>query len=282
MKEILSVGTDAKPRLSAFIGNLDNRFKGSKWRKYTRFLLAACGSIPWLGGFLSAAAAWDSESAQNHVNEVHRIWLEEHRERLDKILNATAAIVGRLDGLGKEIQERIESPGFLALVRKGFRTWDHAETDEKRRLIETLLCNTGATKLCPDDLIRLFIDWIDSYHEAHFLVIRRIYSKPGVTRKKIWDSISDDRPREDSAEADLFRLLIRDLTVGGVIRQPRLTDHKGRFVKKATKARSTAKSSHLKSAFDDIEPYELTELGRQFVHYTMEEVVPRIETKSEE
>jgi hypothetical protein len=32
----------------------------------------------------------------------------------------------------------------------------------------------------------------------------------------------------------------------------------------------------MKSAFDDSEQYELTELGRQFVHYTMNEVVPRI------
>jgi hypothetical protein len=33
----------------------------------------------------------------------------------------------------------------------------------------------------------------------------------------------------------------------------------------------------MKSAFDSEEPYELTELGRQFVHYTMQEVVPRVE-----
>jgi hypothetical protein len=32
----------------------------------------------------------------------------------------------------------------------------------------------------------------------------------------------------------------------------------------------------LKSAFDDEEEYELTELGKQFVRYTMDEVMPRI------
>ena len=32
----------------------------------------------------------------------------------------------------------------------------------------------------------------------------------------------------------------------------------------------------MKSAFDDLEQYELTELGKQFVHYTMNEVVTRI------
>ena len=190
--------------------------------------------------------------------------------------------MGRLEGLGEDIEERIESPGFLALVKKGFRSWDRADTDEKRKLIGTLLSNAGATKLCPDDRIRLFIDWIDSCHEAHFRVIRQIYNTPGVTRRKIWESMSDERPREDSAEADLFGLLIRDLSTGGVIRQPRLTDRKGRFMKKPIVRRPTVKSPRMKSAFDNIESYELTELGRQFVHYTMQEVVPRIETKSEE
>jgi hypothetical protein len=32
----------------------------------------------------------------------------------------------------------------------------------------------------------------------------------------------------------------------------------------------------MKSAFDDEEPYELTELGKQFVHYVFSEVVQRI------
>ena len=31
-----------------------------------------------------------------------------------------------------------------------------------------------------------------------------------------------------------------------------------------------------KSAFDDIEGYELTELGSQFVHYAMSELTPKI------
>ena len=31
------------------------------------------------------------------------------------------------------------------------------------------------------------------------------------------------------------------------------------------------------SAFDRFEPYELTELGKQFVHYAMNELAPRLE-----
>jgi len=32
----------------------------------------------------------------------------------------------------------------------------------------------------------------------------------------------------------------------------------------------------MESAFEDTKPYVLTGLGKQFVHYTMSEVVPRI------
>ncbi len=45
------------------------------------------------------------------------------------------------------------------------------------------------------------------------------------------------------------------------------------IVKKSTKS---SKSGILKSAFDNQEQYELTELGSQFVHYTMQDVVTQI------
>jgi hypothetical protein len=33
----------------------------------------------------------------------------------------------------------------------------------------------------------------------------------------------------------------------------------------------------MKSVFDDSDEYELTELGKQFVHYAMNELAPRLE-----
>lgn len=150
-----------------------------------------------------------------------------------------------------------------------------ADTQEKRELVANLLMNAGGTKLCPDDLVRLFISWIDIYHEAHFRVIREIYQNPGSTRGRIWDAIAGERPREDSAEADLYKLLIRDLSTGGVIRQRRETDGYGQFLKKPRETKQHS-SGVLTSAFDDRDPYELTELGRQFVHYTMNDLVTRI------
>ena len=34
------------------------------------------------------------------------------------------------------------------------------------------------------------------------------------------------------------------------------------------------------SAFEDDKEYELTELGKQFVHYTMHEIVPKLASPS--
>jgi len=113
------------------------------------------------------------------------------------------------------------------------------------------------------------------YHEVHFSIIKAIYQQPGITRHEIWQQLNGAQVRENSLEADVFKLLIRDLSMGSVIRQHRPTDYHGNFVKKPTKKGSSV-SSTMKSAFDDQDEYELTELGQQFVHYTMNEVVPRI------
>jgi hypothetical protein len=248
--------------------------KGDGKRKYVRFIMAALGSIPWVGSFIGAAAALEAENEQQGTNELHRLWFEEHKGKINELAYALFEILSRLEKFGEEIQERIESPQYLDLVKKAFRSWDQADTQEKRDLLRKLLTRSGATKLCPDDLVRLFIDWINKYHEAHFLVIKAIYQNPGITRGEIWDKIHGTRPRDDSAEADLFKLLIDDLTLGHVIRQKRQANTYGQFEKKKPSKKPT--SSTMLSPFDAIEPYELTDLGKQFVHYTMEEVVTQI------
>lgn len=257
---------------------LEEYLKGAQRRKYTRFVVSALGSIPWVGSFFSASAALNAEKDQGQINELHRQWLDEHQEKINNLCRTLSEIIKRIEDFGDEVKDRLESPEYLTLTRKGFRIWDQADTDEKRDLVRRLLTNSCATELCTDDLVRLFLDWIQLYHEAHFKVIRQIYRHPGITRGDIWDNISAERPREDSAQADVYRLLIRDLSTGGVIRQHRETDASGQFIKKSTRGRSRSSSRVMTSAFDDTEPYELTELGSQFVHYTMNEVTPRIET----
>jgi hypothetical protein len=144
-------------------------------------------------------------------------------------------------------------------------------------MFKKLITNAGASKLCSDDLVRLFLHWTDLYHETHFVVIKEIYQHPNITRGQLWDRIHGPRPREDSSEADLFRYLIRDLSTGGVIRQARETDPAGRFLKKESGGQSyQANSRVMESAFENSKPYVLTELGKQFVHYVMDDVVSQI------
>lgn len=244
--------------------------------RYARFILAALSGIPWVGSLLGAGAALHGEVQQDQLNELQKLWLEEHQAKLERLATTLARIMERFEGLGDDIQERIQSEEYLALIRKGFRQWDQADTEEKREFIRKVLTNAGATKLCEDDLIRLFLDWIDRYHESHFAVIRVIHQIPGSTRAGIWQSIHGERVRENSSEADLFKLLIDDLSMGHVIRQERATDNAGNFLRAQRPKTRSPVSPYLQTAFDNTKPYELTELGTQFVHYTMDELVPRM------
>jgi len=228
-------------------------------RMIEKFILAALGSIPWVGGFISAAVSYKTEEAGLRTDNLQTQWLEEHARKI-----------------GDEIDERIQSEDYLALVRRAFRTWDRADTEDKRRYAGNLVSNAAGTRICSDDVVRLFIDWLDLYHEAHFAVIRVIFKAPGSTRFDIWDQIHGELPREDSAEADLFRLLIRDLSTGGVIRQERETNYSGQFLRKKVPRRKGPVPTTMESAFEDTKSYVLTELGKQFVHYTMNEIVPRL------
>jgi hypothetical protein len=237
-----------------------------KRRVVERFVLAALGSIPWVGGIISAAAGLKIEQRGLERDRLQSRWLTEHGRRLEQLTAALAEIAARLDDLGAQIEERIGSESYLALVRTAFRAWDRAETDEKRTLVANLLTHAASSRLCSDDVVRLFIDWLDLYHETHFAVIRQVYRHPGTTRLQIWLALYGDPVREDSAESDLYRLLIRDLSTGGVIRQERETTRDGHFIRRRG---SSPAADWVESAFEDTRPYVLTELGRQFVHYTM-------------
>ena len=166
-------------------------------------------------------------------------------------------------------------------MKKAFRDWSAAESEQKRTYIRNLLANAASCNLTSDDVVRLFIEWIDKYSETHFSVIASIYKNQGITRLGIWQELHGGNLRDDSAEADLFRLVVHDLSLGRVIRQHREVDYQGRFVKSKRKPRGSS-SRYMVSAFDDVKQYELTELGMQFVHYTMNEIVPKIGKGSRE
>lgn len=247
-------------------------------RIFEKFALAALGSIPWVGGFLSAAASLKFEGPDIRANSLQTQWLEEHQSKLKRLTFTLNEITGRFESLGEQIDERVQSEEYLNLVRKAFRVWDKADTEEKRKYVASIVAHSSATKLCSDDVVRLFIDWLNSYHEAHFAVIREIYKNPRITRHTMWGHIYGKYPRDDSAEADLFKLLIRDLSTGGVIRQERETTMDGQFLRHQGHSGHRHATSTMESPFENTKPYVLTELGKQFVHYTMTEIVPRIES----
>ncbi len=273
MKEVKLLDTDVDEKIKA---ELAATFQSNRQQIFSKLFGAALGSIPWVGGFLSAMADYKSDRGQVKSNQLYEQWLGEHTNKMRLLSETLIDIAKRLDEFSDDINERIESEEYLQIVRKSFRVWNDADTQEKREFVRRLLTNAGAHKLVADDLIRLFLDWLALYHEIHFAVIRAIYKVPGVTRLEIWQQVDGSSVRENSLEADLFKMLIRDLSMGGVIRQHRQTDYAGNFVKKA-RVQSNIKTNTMKSAFDDGEGYELTELGKQFVHYTMNEVVRKVE-----
>lgn len=268
--------------LAAIQSALAKTSVSTKRRVVERFILAALGSVPWVGGFISAAASMKVEQRGIEKDSLQTKWLEEHSKKMTRLTETISEIATRFDNLDDSIEERIKSEDYLGLVRSAFREWDRAETDDKRRYVANLVTNAAGTRLCSDDVIRLFIDWLGLYHETHFAVMREIYQNPGATRFEIWEALYGAPVREDSAEADLYKLLIRDLSTGGVVRQERETTGDGRFVRKRPVSNRRPASGTMESAFEDSKPYVLTELGKQFVHYSMNEVVQRIGTPGQE
>lgn len=61
-----------------------------------------------------------------------------------------------------------------------------------------------------------------------------------------------------------------------MIRQHRPTTPEGQYLSRAGQRRGKGRSRVLESAFEDKTPYELTQLGSQFVHYAMDEAKLRL------
>lgn len=255
-----------------------------KIARYSRGALQAIGgAMPFAGGVFSAIAGAWSEGEQEKVNRFFEHWVRMLQDELKEKEETIIEIMARLDLQDDAISQRVESQEYQSLVKKTFREWAGAESEDKRGYIRNILSNAAASQVSSDDVVRLYIDWLKQYSEMHFQVIGAIYNNDGITRGQIWRNIGKETVREDSADADLYKLLIRDLSTGGIIRQHRDVDRFGSFIQKLPQKR--AKGSGRKppvSAFDDNEGYDLTGLGSQFVHYAMSELPPKIEFKPEE
>jgi hypothetical protein len=206
---------------------------------------------------------------------------EEMREKEKTILEITA----RLDMKDEKTAERVASPEYQSLLRKGFRDWAGTESEAKRVLVRNILSNAAGATFVSDDVIKLFLEWIKDYSELHFAVVSAIYNSGGITRGSVWEKLGRGDVREDSADADLFKLIFRDLSTGGIVRQHRETDGAGNFIQRAPLIHAPERTygpKTLKSAFDDSESYELTKLGDQFVHYAMTDLPVKIEFQGDQ
>lgn len=247
------------------------------WKKAARGALQVAGAVPFAGGLFSAAAGFWSEREQQRLNDFLKQWIKMLEDELREKQRTIAGIAVRLNLQDEKIAERVRSDEYQALVKKAFRDWAGTESGKKQEFVRNILSNAASASLTSDDVVRLFLDWLHTYSELHFAVIGEIYNNNGITRGQIWDRLGKARPREDSAEADLYKLLFRDLSTGGVIRQHRETDYAGNFIKKQRPRGSGSADPRLKSAFNDDDGYELTALGQQFVHYAMNEITPKVE-----
>lgn len=264
--EVVVIGSNEQALLEAVFG--------SDFKKYARVAMAALSAIPWIGSIIGAAATLSAENEQGETNKLLFFWVKEHEIKLKELGETLKSIFERFELFGDSIKDRITSEEYIMLVRKTFKIWDRAETFEKKEMLKKLITNTAGISISQDDLVRMFLEWIDKYHEFHFAVIREIYKEPGITRFEIWDKIRGDLPRDDSAEAHLFKLLISDLNLGEVIHQSKDVDSSGSYLKRKPQKKNPRGT--LQSAFEDTKPYVLTPLGVEFVHYVMDDLTLQI------
>ena len=257
--------------------------ESGKIAKISRGALQVIGGVvPFAGGVLSAVAGAWSEGEQEKVNRFFEHWVQMLHDEIKEKEETILDIMARLNLQDEEISKRVESKEYQSLVKKTFREWSGAESEEKRVYIRNILSNAATSQMSSDDVVRMYIDWINQYSEMHFQIIGAIYNSGGITRGTIWKKIGKGVVRENSADADLYRLIFRDLSTGGVIRQHREVDYGGNFIaKKVVRNSKGFGPKPAVSAFEEEEGYELTELGKQFVHYAMSDLPLKIEFKTD-
>ncbi len=262
-------GNELVKNAVVFSREAENLTQAGETRKWARFGAACISGIPWIGSLIAATAALSAENEQSTYNQLFKDWLAFHQGKLDEVQADIKEIATTIHDKDPISSGRINDDGYLKIVERGFRIWDFSLTTEKKAAVKKLLTNAALTNSSQDEQTNLFLDWLAKFNELHFKVIAILNTHPGTSRLGIWELLGRNAVRDDSADADLFRLMIRDLSMGGIIRQPRSTNALGQFKKNPPKR--TGNQSTLKSAFDDKEVYELTPLGQVFVGFVLNE-----------
>ena len=74
-------------------------------RVFEKFLMAAIGSIPWVGGFLSAAASIPGDEKAIRGDNLRSEWLQEHERKLRQLRETLDEVSDRFEKLGPAIDE---------------------------------------------------------------------------------------------------------------------------------------------------------------------------------
>lgn len=237
------------------------------------------GAIPFASGFFAALKNSHSDKQQKDAFNFLNNWLEMLQDEMKEKSQTIVEIAARINLQDEKVAKKISGSEFQSLTKKAFRDWGASESEDKRVYIRNILSNAAVDETTgySYDVIRMFLDWIKNYSELHFKIISIIYTNPGINRRDIWEKLGREQVRENSADADLYRLIIRDLSTGGIIRQKREVNSNGQFLKQKTLQGKSSKSTTMESAFENTKKYELTNLGQNFVHYAMTEVPIKID-----
>ena len=120
-------------------------------RKIARFsrgaLQAIGGAVPLAGGVFSAIAGVWSEGEQEKINRFFEYWVRMLQDELREKEETIIEILARLDLQDEEISARVESKEYQSLLKKTFRDWSGAESEEKRVYIRNILSNAAASQV---------------------------------------------------------------------------------------------------------------------------------------
>jgi hypothetical protein len=128
--------------------DIDKAFESGNGSKVARYALSVLGGlIPFAGGVIGGAAGAWSDHESDQFKKMLRMWLQMQQDEVEEIGRTLFEVMDRLNQNDERIRERIESKEYLSLVKKCFRDWSAAESEEKRILIRNLLANSASCKL---------------------------------------------------------------------------------------------------------------------------------------
>src|ERR1022692_782083 len=108
-----------------FKKQLDDALSKGSGPKAARFALACLGAIPGIGGAIAGIAGTWSEEEQAEFNQIFSAWLKLQEDEIREIGMTIFEVMARLDKNDEEVRKRVESPEYLRLVKKCFRSEEH-------------------------------------------------------------------------------------------------------------------------------------------------------------